>query len=153
FIIPPARLILPDIHSYPKIVGGFDRLIPSQSVPETMLNLVWQKLRHWWSRAPWLTLSLLLFALYVAGFVMIRLAEPANNPIRTLPTYTYFFLVTITTVGYGDVVPVTVIGRMAAGMIAVGGIGAAAVALGNVFSTIGNLIKRREKGFAGFHMK
>ena len=83
----------------------------------------------------------------------MRWAEPASNPIRSLPTYTYFFLVTVATVGYGDVVPVTTIGRMAAGTIAIGGIGAAAVALGNVFNAIGNLIKRRERGFAAFDMK
>ncbi|HKF24302.1 MAG TPA: ion channel, partial [Candidatus Angelobacter sp.] len=83
----------------------------------------------------------------------MRWSEPTGNPIRSLPTYTYFFLVTITTVGYGDVVPVTWLGRLVAGGIAVGGIGAAAVALGNVFSSIGNLIKRREKGFARSGMK
>jgi voltage-gated potassium channel len=83
----------------------------------------------------------------------MRLAEPESNPIRSIPTYTYFFLVTVSTVGYGDVVPVTTVGRMAAGTIAIGGIGAAAVALGNVFNAIGNLIKRRERGFASFDMK
>ena len=72
-----------------------------------------------------------------------------RDPIRSLATYTYFFVVTVTTVGYGDVVPVTVAGRLAAGMIAIGGIGAAAVALGKIFNSIGEYVRRREKGFAG----
>lgn len=115
--------------------------------------LLKRTVQKWWSRAPWVTLSSLLALLYLVGYGAVRWAEPASNPIRSLPTYTYFFLITVTTVGYGDVVPVTAAGRLVAAGIAVGGIGAAAVALGNVFSAIGNLIKKREKGFARFDMK
>jgi len=79
--------------------------------------------------------------------------EPASSPIRSLPTYTYFFVITVTTVGYGDVVPLSAAGRVTAALIAIGGIGAAAVALSGVFASIGNYIKRREKGFLEFHMK
>jgi voltage-gated potassium channel len=118
-----------------------------------MLLLLKRRIQKWWSRAPWATLSALIVTLYVTGYIMMRSTEPASNPIRSLPTYTYFFLVTVTTVGYGDVVPVSTAGRLIAGAIAVGGIGAAAVALGNIFNSIGNFIKRREKGFAGFDMK
>jgi len=69
-----------------------------------------------------------------------------------LSTYTYFFVITVTTIGFGDVVPTTAIGRITASVIAIGGIGAAAVALSSVFSSIGNFIKRREKGFLEFDM-
>jgi len=118
-----------------------------------MFLLLKRRIQKWWSRAPWATLSALIVILYVAGYIVMRFAEPAGNPIHSLPTYTYFFLVTVTTVGYGDVVPVTSAGRLAAGAIAIGGIGAAAVALASIFNSIGNVIKRREKGFAGFDMK
>jgi voltage-gated potassium channel len=118
-----------------------------------MLLLLKRRIQKWWSRAPWATLGGLIALLYVTGYFLMSLAEPPGNPIRSLPTYTYFFLVTVTTVGYGDVVPLSTVGRLAAATIAIGGIGAAAVALGNIFSTIGNFIKRREKGFAGFDMK
>lgn len=83
----------------------------------------------------------------------MRWSEPAGNPIRSLSSYTYFFLATIATVGYGDVVPVSAVGRLAAGGIAIGGIGAAAVALGSIFNSIGNFVKRGEKGFLAFDMK
>jgi voltage-gated potassium channel len=112
-----------------------------------------RRIKRWWSRSPWLTLGVLIVSLYIVGFVVMRLVEPPANPIRALSTYTYFFLITVTTVGYGDVVPVTAVGRLMAGAIAIGGIGAAAVALGNLFSSIANLTKRREKGFARFEMK
>jgi len=115
--------------------------------------LLKRRVLTWWSKAPWLTLCAVLFVFYWLGFALIHWSEPPGNPIRSLPTYTYFFLVTVTTVGYGDVVPLSTVGRFTAGMIAIGGIGAAAVALGSLFSSIGNLVKRREKGFGAFAMR
>jgi voltage-gated potassium channel len=118
-----------------------------------MFLLLRRAIVKWWSRAPWLTLCVLLAALYVFGYAMMRWKEPPGNPIRSLPTYTYFFVVTVATVGYGDVVPLSMAGRLTAGAIAIGGIGAAAVALGQIFSSIGSYVRRREKGLLGFHMK
>lgn len=143
---PPGARLAPDI-----VVIEFARLVaPGAS---TILLLLRRKIVKWWSRAPWLTLCLLIGILYIFGFVMMRVAEPEGNSIRSLPTYTYFFLITVATVGYGDVVPVSTAGRLAAGLISVGGIGAAAVALGQLFNAIGNAMRRREKGFLGFDMK
>jgi voltage-gated potassium channel len=106
-----------------------------------------------WRRAPWATLAGFVAAFYLAGYVLMLCFEPVTNPIRSFPTYTYFFIVTVTTVGYGDVVPVTTAGRFAAGAIAIGSIGAVAVALGRVFSAIGEYVRRREKGLIEFDMK
>ncbi len=118
-----------------------------------MLLLLTRKIQRWWSRAPWATLSVLFGILYVAGYAMMLWKEPAGSQIRSLATYTYFFVVTITTVGYGDVVPVTTAGRLIASAIALGGVGTAAVALGTIFTSIGNFVRRREKGFVDFDMK
>ena len=118
-----------------------------------MFHLLRRRLQKLWTRAPWATLSALIGVLYVAGFVVMRLAEPPTNSIRGFATYTYFFIVTVTTVGYGDIVPVSVAGRVTAGVIAIGGIGAAAVALGQIFTSIGEYIRRREKGSLAFDMK
>ncbi len=118
-----------------------------------MFLLLKRRIQKWWSQAPWATLGGLIAVLYFAGYFLMCWTEPAGNPIRSLPTYTYFFLVTVTTVGYGDVVPSSAAGRLAAGAIAIGGIGAAAAAVGNLFTSIGSFVKRREKGFAGFDMK
>lgn len=118
-----------------------------------MFLLLKRRIQKLWARAPWLTLAGLIAVLYFGGYALILWAEPAGNAIRSLPTYTYFFLVTVTTVGYGDVVPQSAAGRLVAGAIAIGGIGAAAAAVGNLFTSIGSFVKRREKGFAEFDMK
>lgn len=118
-----------------------------------MFHLLRRRILKWWSRAPWLTLGGIIATLYFLGFAVMRWCEPAGNPIRSLSTYTYFFLVTVTTVGYGDVVPLSAAGRLAAGAISIGGIGAAAAAVGNLFTSIAAFVKRREKGFASFDMK
>jgi voltage-gated potassium channel len=118
-----------------------------------ILGLFRRRLRHVWSRAPWATLAALIAILYLAGYVVMLTFEPASNPIRSLATYTYYFIVTVTTVGYGDVVPVSGAGRIAASVIAVGSIGAAAVALGRVFTSVGEYVRRREKGQLEFDMK
>ena len=71
-----------------------------------MLFLLFKRrLYRYWSKAPWLTLSAVFVALYVFGYAIMLWQEPASNPIRSLATYTYFFVVTVTTVGFGDVVP------------------------------------------------
>jgi len=129
----------------------FARLPPEVRIP--IFVLLRRKILKWWSRAPWLTILVLIGTLYLGGFGMMRLAEPESNPIRELSSFTYYFLVTLTTVGYGDVVPTSALGRITAGAIAIGGVGAAAVALGQLFNSIGNVIKRREKGFLAFDMK
>jgi voltage-gated potassium channel len=92
-------------------------------------------------------------ALYLMGYLMLLWQEPAGSVLHSLSTYTYFFVITVTTVGYGDVVPVTTAGRWTASLIAIGGIGAAAVALSSMFASVGNYMKRREKGFLEFAMK
>jgi voltage-gated potassium channel len=118
-----------------------------------MLQLLRRRFHKLWNRAPWATLAAVIGVLYVAGYILMRWAEPATNPIRSLPTYTYFFVVTVTTVGYGDVVPLTTAGRLTAAVIAIGSIGAAAVALGRIFTSLGEYVRRRQRGFLGFDMK
>ena len=61
----------------------------------------------------------------------------SNTPgFATIPDSIYWAIVTLTTVGYGDIVPVTVLGKMIASFIMILGYGIIAVPTGIVSSEI-----------------
>lgn len=67
-----------------------------------------------------ITLSLVGFVLLVASTVMYYAEHGAQPDVfASIPHAMWWGIVTLTTVGYGDVVPVTVLGRMMAGLFAV----------------------------------
>ena len=67
-----------------------------------------------------LFLMVLLFA-SVAMYVLERNVQPAV--FGSLPATLWWAVVTLTTVGYGDVVPVTPLGRIVAAMVMISGLG------------------------------
>lgn len=71
-----------------------------------------------------LTTGLMAMLLILASSVMY-FAENAEQPEKfsSIPESMWWAVATLTTVGYGDVFPVTLIGRLAAGVIAILGIG------------------------------
>ena len=72
----------------------------------------------------WVTLFVSIALLYVLGyFVMLYAGED-----QILENYTWWFSVTITTVGYGDYSPLTTYGRICAGFIMFIGIGTVGLA-------------------------
>ena len=65
-------------------------------------------------------LALTFIGLAVAGAVVIRILDPHNFP--TLGSATWWALQTVTTVGYGDIVPTTRLGQFVGGVEMVLGI-------------------------------
>ena len=64
------------------------------------------------------------------------LIEGQKNGFNTIPDSIYWAIVTLTTVGYGDVTPVTAIGKILATFIMILGYGIIAVPTGIVSSEI-----------------
>jgi len=93
-------------------------------------------------RASWAKISVFIF--YVLAVTMIRgtmmyivegvIAE--NEGFNNVPQSIYWAIVTISTVGYGDVTPVTVAGKMLATVIILTGYGIIAVPTGIVTAEI-----------------
>jgi voltage-gated potassium channel len=84
------------------------------------------------ARAPLVaSLCVTLFVLFV-GAVLIYFAESSAQPeaFGSIPRALWWAMATLTTVGYGDVYPVTVIGKILASFIAILGIGIVAMPAG-----------------------
>lgn len=90
-------------------------------------------------------LSLLL--LIAASFAYV--AEQAAQPqaFGTIPDALWWAVVTMTTVGFGDVVPVTPFGKVIGGIIAVIGIGMVALPAGLLAAAFSEQIHLREQRF------
>lgn len=87
----------------------------------------------------------------LAGVILIsasfmHLAEHEAQPDKfgTIPDAMYWAVVTLTTVGYGDVVPITPLGKMIAGLTAVTGLGMLALPVGILATAFSEVIHRRD---------
>lgn len=88
-------------------------------------------------------LVLLLFSASIMHFAE-RDAQP--DAFGTIPKSMWWAIVTLTTVGYGDSVPVTAIGRLAASLIAIVGVGFIALPTGILGSAfVEELSRRRDR--------
>ena len=83
-------------------------------------------------------LAFVLFILLVAVVLgsLMYVIEGQTNGFDTLPDSIYWAIVTLTTVGYGDVVPMTILGKIIATFIMILGYGIIAVPTGIVSAEI-----------------
>jgi voltage-gated potassium channel len=85
--------------------------------------------------------SAVLALVCVEGTIVYVIEHDANPGYANIPQSIYWAIVTITTVGYGDVAPVTVLGKMMASVIMLTGFAIIAVPTGIVTSEIGRELK------------
>ncbi|MGB2320869.1 MAG: ion transporter [Candidatus Puniceispirillaceae bacterium] len=86
-----------------------------------------------------------LFASSSLMYVVEHQAQPDN--FSSIPTTIWWSLITLTTVGYGDVSPVTPIGKLVGAITAVMGVCVVALLTGIVASAFSNQISRRKEIF------
>jgi voltage-gated potassium channel len=92
-----------------------------------------------------ITVVLVLLVLLVMASSMMFFAESEAQPDKfaNIPQAMWWSIITLTTVGYGDVFPITVGGRIVAGLIAIVGIGLFALPAGILGSGFLEQIQRR----------
>ncbi len=84
------------------------------------------------SRAKIFIFLFTVFIICIIAGTLMFLIEGEENGFRNIPISIYWCIVTLTTVGYGDIVPVTPIGQFLAAIIMIMGYGIIAVPTGIV---------------------
>ena len=89
-------------------------------------------------------------ALLVLASSLMFYVEHAAQPDKfsSIPASMWWSIITVTTVGYGDVAPVTPVGRLLAGVIALLGIGIFALPAGILGSSFMEQVNRRQSAAA-----
>lgn len=81
------------------------------------------------------SIMFILFLLVIVSTIMFYVENPAQpDHFSSIPATMWWGIATLTTVGYGDMIPVTPIGKVLGGMIAILGIGLFALPAG-IFSS------------------
>ncbi|MGB6561295.1 MAG: ion transporter [Candidatus Binataceae bacterium] len=94
----------------------------------------------------------LLLSLMLAAFVLVfsatamYLLEGANNPqaFGSIPRAMWWSVCTLTTVGYGDIYPHTVLGKICGGLTSIAGIGLIAMPTGILAAAFSDAFQRTE---------
>lgn len=89
-----------------------------------------------------LIMVVLLMLSATAIYYIERFVQPEK--FASIPGSMWWALATLTTVGYGDVVPVTALGRVFGGLVMIFGLGMFALPIGIIASGFANEIHRRE---------
>lgn len=76
-------------------------------------------------------------AVFATSWLAMWLVEPADNAISSPGNYWWWFLVTASTVGYGDFFPTTTLGHLVGGYVIVGGI----VTLTTLFTRVASYLQ------------
>ena len=107
-----------------------------RSLYEAMIN----------ERRALLACLVILASLVLVAASLMHLIEHQAQPEKfgTIPDAMWWAVVTLTTVGYGDVVPITPLGKCVAGTIAIMGLGMLALPVGIIATSFAEVIHRRD---------
>ncbi len=86
-----------------------------------------------------------VMTLVVIFGTLMHFVEPDEGGFTNIPQAMYWAIVTLTTVGYGDITPVTPLGKVIASVIMITGYGIIAVPMGIFFSEFSQASGRRKQ--------
>ncbi|MBX3279690.1 MAG: ion transporter [Acidobacteria bacterium] len=89
---------------------------------------------------------MVLLVVLASSFMYMAENEAQPDKFPDIPTAMWWSIVTLTTVGYGDVFPVTMLGKFFAGLIAILGIGMFALPTGIIGASFVEEIHRHKSG-------
>ena len=95
----------------------------------------------------------LLLTIGIAGFVLLvsstlmywAEADAQPDKFGSIPRSMWWCIITLTTVGYGDAYPVTILGKFLSGFVAIAGIGLIAMPTGILAAAFSEVVQRRRQ--------
>ena len=92
------------------------------------------------------SLVITLFAIFISSIFMY-MVESRLQPEQfgSIPRAMWWSMVTLTTVGYGDVYPITALGKMISSIVAILGIGIVALPAGIIAANYKDILEKAEK--------
>jgi len=103
-------------------------------------NILLEVLRAGWRKT--LVFVYVVLTLVVIFATVMHFVEGEEAGFNSIPQSMYWAIVTLTTVGYGDITPITPLGKVIASLIMITGYGIIAVPLGIFFSEFSEARKR-----------
>ena len=82
------------------------------------------------SKSQLISSLVITFLLLLFGAIILYLVESYSKTFGSIPRAMWWSMATLTTVGYGDVYPITLMGKICASFIAIIGIGVVALPAG-----------------------
>jgi voltage-gated potassium channel len=100
-------------------------------------------------RRSFIAAGYIFIVMFIIASSLIYFAEHQNHPshFNSIPDSMYWALITLTTVGYGDVTPVTNLGKLISVMSAMGGVVVVALLTGIIASSFSLQMERRKAEF------
>ena len=116
------------------------KLLRHTAAFQFMVEAVYSERRVLWSAA----VLMLVLLVFQSSLVYYFEREAQPDKYGSIPEAMWWGIVTLTTVGYGDVTPVTLWGRIAGGLTAVMGLCMFAIPVGIIASAFIEAVRRRE---------
>lgn len=113
--------------------------------------LLW-RLFVWATSNSWIKILSLLIATYTLGAILMSHFE-AGNPLGVLSNYSWWFMVTVTTVGYGDMTPLTGAGRLVAVLVMLSGLISVGIMVTKVADQLFVARRKKMKGLTQLELK
>lgn len=109
------------------------------------LNTIWGVLKD--RRFELAVSAAIAFILLLATSAALYIVEGGIQPVSfgSIPRAMWWSIATLTTVGYGDAVPITIAGRLFAGISAIAGIGLVALPAGILAAAFSDALQRLRK--------